>query len=248
MIEPVIIGDCTLYLGDCLEILPTLPAGSVDLIATDPPYNVSVKGAKISRGAGTVFEGGDINLDFGEWDRNKINWKDYIDLFPNLMTAVGALAMFYDKLYLGSVGIHLQENYDFQVRHIGAMVKTNPAPQARRVKWQNGLEQFLIATKNKGEGHHFNYKLGQSPDYFMTNNGYEHLHPTQKPVEIMNWIIRFWSFPGDVVLDPFLGSGTTLEACIQTGRRGIGIESDPKYFEIACKRIKQASLQMRMDL
>jgi DNA modification methylase len=220
-----------------------MPDKSVDAVITDPPYNVSVKGAKIARGAGTVFEGGDISLDFGEWDRSGIKWEDYIDLFVRVLTDNGVLVMFYDKLYLGQIGIYLQQKYDFQVRHIGAMVKTNPAPQARRVKWQNGLEQFLVATKNKGEGHHFNYKVGQSPDYILTNNGYEHLHPTQKPIEAMTWIIQYWTFAGDMILDPFSGSGTTGVAALQLGRNFIGCEIDKGYFEIAKKRIERAAMQ-----
>lgn len=235
-----------LHNGDCIEIMKQLQPESFDLIATDPPYNVSVKGAKIARGAGTAFEGVDISLDFGEWDRNKIDWKDYIDLFVSLLKSKGVLVMFYDKLYLGSIGIYLQEKYDFQVRHIGAIVKRNPAPQARRVKWQNGLEQFLIATKNKGEGHHFSYRLGQSPDYFETSVNYEHLHPTQKPLEAMSWLIQYWSFEGDTVFDPFMGSGTTGVACLEHNRDFTGIEISPEYFAIAEKRIGQAALQQNL--
>jgi DNA modification methylase len=223
--------------------MKTLPCASIDCIATDPPYNVSVEGARIVRGSGTIYKGPDINLDFGEWDRNKIGWKDFIDRFVELLTPNGVLIMFYDKLYLGSIGIYLQEKYGFQVRHIGAMVKKNPAPQGRRVKWQNGLEQFLIATKNKGEGHHFNYRLGQSPDYFMTDVNYKHSHPTQKPLEIMSWLIRYWSFEGDTILDPFMGSGTTGVACIKYNRNFLGCEISPEYFEIAKDYIEKANLQ-----
>lgn len=232
-----------LHNDDCIEFMKYMQPGSVDLIATDPPYNVSKKGAKISRGKGMVFEGGDINLDFGEWDQGKISWENYIDLFVGILSANGVLVMFYDKLYLGQIGIYLQEKYEFQVRHLGAMVKRNPAPQARKVKWQNGLEQFLIATKNKGEGHHFNYKLGQSPDYFLTTNGYKHLHPTQKPIEIMDWLITYWSFENDMVFDPFMGSGTTGVSCVKNNRNFVGCEISKEFFEIAQKRIKNTGTQ-----
>lgn len=233
-------GIIELHLGDCIEYMNAMEKESVNAIITDPPYNVSKKGAKIVRGKGTAFEGGDISLDFGEWDMGIINWSDYIDLFAKILCNNGILVMFYDKLHLGNIGLYLQEKYDFQVRHIGAMVKTNPAPQARRVKWQNGLEQFIVVTKNKGEGHHFNYRMGQSPDYFMTNNGYEHMHPTQKPISVMNWIVQYWSFEGDTVFDPFMGSGTTGVSCIQFGRNFIGCEIDPSYYDIAKKRIEGA--------
>jgi site-specific DNA-methyltransferase (adenine-specific) len=237
-----------LLLGDCLELMRDLPAGSVDAVVTDPPYNVSVKGKTINRGKNSIFQGGNINLDFGEWDHGKVEWTDFIDEFARVITDVGVLVIFYDRLYLGSIGLYLQDKYEFQVRHIGNYIKTNPAPQARKVNWQIGSEMFLVATKNKGTGHHFNYRLGQSPDYFMRSNNYEHLHPTQKPLDLMEWIVKYWSFDGDTILDPFMGSGTTGVACVQTGRNFIGMEIDPGYFEIARKRIEQAQMQERMLL
>lgn len=220
-----------------------MPSESIDAIITDPPYNVSVKGAEIVRGEGTVFEGKTVSLDFGEWDRGVIKWSDYIDDFVRLLKPSGVLIMFYDKLYLGQIGVYLQEKYEFQVRHIGALVKKNPMPQARKVKWQNGLEQFLIATKNQGAGHHFNYKLGQSPDYIMTSVNYKHLHPTQKPLPAMEWLVKFWSFEDDLVFDPFMGSGTTGVAAVQLSRSFIGCEIDPKYFAIAQERIATSPIQ-----
>lgn len=235
-----------IHFVDCLEFMKTLPDKSVDAIITDPPYNVSVKGAKIVRGKGTAFEGVDINLDFGAWDRNAITWKDYINDFARLLSDNGVLVMFYDKLYLGVIGLYLQKKYGFTIRHIGAMVKRNPAPQARRVKWQNGLEQFLIATKNKGEGHHFNYSLGQSVDYIETTVNYKHYHPTQKPIEALVWLVKYWTYEGDTVFDPFMGSGTTGIACIKTGRNFIGCENNKDYFEISLQRLKQESGQERL--
>lgn len=236
-------SEYTLHHGDCVEHMKTMPDNSIDAIITDPPYNVSKKGSEIVRGAGTMFQGKNISLDFGEWDRNEVVWENYIDDFARLLKPNGVLVMFYDKLYLGMIGLYLQEKFGFQTRHIGAYVKKNAAPQARRVKWQNGLEQFLVATKNKGEGHHFNYKLGQSPDYFLTSVNYEHLHPTQKPLILMEWIVKFWSFEGDVVFDPFMGIGTTGIACMRLNRNFIGDEIEKKYFQIAEKLIKYEASQ-----
>jgi len=80
-----------------------------------------------------------------------------------------------------------------------------------------------------------------------TENG-KHYHPTQKPIILMKWCLKKFTQEGDTILDPFMGSGTTGVACVQTGRNFIGIEIEPKYFEIAEKRIKKAQLQMRFDL
>lgn len=247
----------TLIHGDCLVELPNLAKGSFDLIATDAPYNVSEKGSKIVRGRTGIYKGKDISLDFGEWDRNVIQPSDYIDTLVELMTSVGVLVLFYDKLYLGQIGLYLQDKYGFQVRHIGSWVKDNPAPQARKVKWQNGVESFLVATKNKGEGHHFNYRLGQSPDYFRTSVNYDHIHPNQKPESLMTWIIKYWSFKGDNVLDCFMGSGTTGVSSKQIMRNFTGIEKypldkpisedNPDYFTIAKNRIEATNVSLLQE-
>lgn len=228
-----------LHPGDCRNFFPTFEPGSFDAIITDPPYNVSEEGKEISRETGK-FQGSNIRLDFGEWDRNEIKWEDYIDFFPPLLKPCGVLVMFYDKLYLGTIGIYLQDRYGFQVRHIGSLIKRNPAPQVYKVKWQNGVECFLVATKNKGTGHHFNRNLGQSPDWFETSNNYEHEHPTQKPLPAMEWIVQYWTFEGDMVLDPFAGSGTTGVACIETGRNCVLIEKHAEYYRIAKRRMAEA--------
>jgi len=78
------------------------------------------------------------------------------------------------------------------------------------------------------------------------NNGIE--HPSPKPIELYKWILEVVTNPGDLILDPFMGSGTTGVACVQTGRRFIGIEIDPKYYAIAEKRIAEAQLQIRMEI
>lgn len=226
----------TIYHNDCQKKMKEFPDNSIDLICTDPPYNIS-KNQKIVRNGGKFKQAKDINLNFGNWDFNKILPANYIDEFVRLLHKNGTLVLFYDKLYLGLVGVYLQDKYNFQVRHIGNWIKNNPAPQARKVKWMNGSESFLIATANKGAGHHFNYKLGQSPDYFRHSVNFEHLHPTQKPLKLINWIIKYWSFKNDLVLDPFLGSGTTAVSCKQLKRNFIGIEKNKKYYEIANKRL-----------
>jgi len=109
----------------------------------------------------------------------------------------------------------------------------------RKVGWQNGLEFFLVATKNHDSSHHFNYKLGQSPDYYIGSVSYKHYHPTQKPLEMIEWIVNYWSFENDIVLDPFSGSGTTLLVCEKLNRKWIGIELEQTYCNITKQRINE---------
>jgi len=91
--------------------------------------------------------------------------------------------------------------------------------------------------------------LDKPAKYIQINsNNNNRVHPTQKPVELMKWCIENYTQEGDTILDPFMGSGTTGVACVQTGRNFIGIEIEPKYYEIAEKRIAEAQLQMRMEI
>lgn len=232
--------------GDCLKIMPQIEEDSFDLILTDPPYNVS-QDTKISRSGGKFGEAKDVDLNFGEWDEENILPADYVDEFVRLLKDNGVLCLFYDKLYLGMIGIYLQEKFNYQVRHIGTYIKSNPCPQARKVKWQNGTEQCLIATANEGTGHHFNYELGQSPDYFEHSVNYNHLHPTQKPLDLVKWIVKYWSFKDDKVLDPFLGSGTTAIACDHLNRDWLGIEKEEEYVDIARERLEKEEVESLDD-
>ena len=224
-----------LYCGDCLKIMQSFPERMIDLVLTDPPYNIS-KEVKIERKGGKFGTAKEINLDFGEWDKNQTRWIDFLPFLDSVLKPFGVIILFYDQLEIGDIGKYLREK-GYQIRHVGAWVKSNPSPQARKVQWQSGLELFLIASKNKGSGHHFNYHLGQSPNYFIHSVSFPHLHPTQKPVKMMEWFISFWSFENDLIFDPFLGSGTTAVVAESLNRRWVGIELNEKYCEITKKRI-----------
>jgi site-specific DNA-methyltransferase (adenine-specific) len=231
-------NDISLICGDSLQILKMFSDEMFDCILTDPPYNISlISGGKITRNGGKFGSFSDIKLDFGEWDYNKVLWQDFIDDFARILKPCGVLICFYNCLEVGQIGLYLQNRYNFQVRHIGAWVKSNPVPQARKVKLSNGLELFLIATKNKGTGHHFNWQLGQSPDYFIHSVSYKHYHPTQKPLPLIEWLLNYWTFENDYILDPFCGSGTTGVACAKLNRKFIGIDIDYSYLKIAKMRL-----------
>jgi len=230
-----------LYHGNSLEILHNIPNGIINLIVTDPPYNVSKTDGDIVMYDSKKSPDGKrkIKRHFGEWDTGKIDWTDYIDLLVDKLQDNGVLVMFYERVKIGHIASYLEEKHNMKVRHIGAFVKTNPPPHMRKVGWQHGLELFLVVTKNHDSSHHFNYKLGQSPDYYIGSVSYKHYHPTQKPLEMIEWIVNYWSFEGDIVLDPFTGSGTTLLACEKLNRRWIGIELEQTYCDVTKQRIEE---------
>lgn len=194
------IGDATLYLGDCLEILPTL--GPVDAVVTDPPYGIGINKSNrlsVSRGhGGETWDDQPIDrarLDalIGLAPRHVIWGGNYFDLPPTRCVLV------WDKVNDGRDFADLE------------MAWTDIDSVARI---------FRMRPMNMDGGK---------------------LHPTQKPVELMKWCIE--KTDAKSVCDPFMGSGTTGVACAKLGRKFVGIEIEPKYFDIACRRIEDAYKQ-----
>jgi DNA modification methylase len=188
-----VIGDCTLYLGDCLEVMPAL--GKVDACLTDPPYGIGITKSNrlaVSRGMGGK-SWDDVAPDLSAIpDVPSIIWGgNYFDLPPTRCVLV------WDKNNAG------RDFADFE------MAWTNLDQVARRM---------ILRPMNMDGGK---------------------VHPTQKPIAVMRWCLGFLP-NAETILDPFMGSGTTLVACAKLGRKGIGIELDPDYFEIACKRVQAA--------
>jgi len=198
------IGDATLYLGDCMDILPTLP--KVDAVITDPPYGIK------------RFEKGSLRFDkTGEY-KNGIVWdKAPEKAFFDLMLSKGENAIVW-----GANNFELPTSEYFLVWDKQQTVS-------------NFASAELAFTNIKIPAKVFRFSIHQ-------HNQIEKSHPTQKPVDLMAWCIDFVP-NAKTILDPFMGSGTTGVAAIQLGRKFIGIEREPKYFDIACKRIEQAVAQ-----
>ena len=205
MTQPVVIGRATLYLGDCRDILPTLP--KVDAVVTDPPYGL---GDKLSTTPG-VGKWGKLHITGGHaWDAHT---PDNIEQ----VIAAGTDAIVWGGNYFDLPPRRGWLLWDKIVREF----TSGHAEMA----WTT-LDQPVRA---------FNYAHAQ-----LASEGKE--HPTQKPIPLMKWCLGFLP-DAQTILDPFMGSGTTGVAAVQMGRDFIGIEREPKYFDIACKRIEQAQRQ-----
>lgn len=216
IIKEVNIGDARLLLGDCVDILPAL--GKVDAVITDPPYGI---GADKGKKGSFFFKGGNpVKMAYhpkNEWDKTRPP--------VNVLKAiVGA----------GDVAIIWGGNYFADVF----------TPQGKWFWWDKCQ---TMPTYGDGELTWTNLS-GATPKKFVWANNKiladrtPRYHPTQKPIELMLWCIEQAGHP-ETILDPFMGSGTTGVAAIQLGRKFVGIEREPKYFEIACKRIQQAHAQ-----
>ncbi len=207
------IGDCVLYEGDCLEIMPTLER--VDAVVTDPPYGIDENDRKIaSRGKLAAPR------DYGQvaWDKEPCS--------PEKIAAMQAASRW--QIIFGGNYFELPPTSCWLIwdKQNGEndfadceLAWTNLRKAVRRVYWRwNGMIR---------KGHE------------------ERLHPTQKPVGVMKWCIGHLP-ESQTILDPFMGSGTTGVACVNLGRKFIGIELDPGYFDIAVKRIEEAYKQPRL--
>jgi len=198
-------SDVKLYLGDCLEILPTLADNSVDAVITDPPYGVD-------------FDGND-------WDAFIPRWIEEARRIASIVIFTTAPTTLWD--YPRPDWVSCWHRTAAQSRNISGgfnhwtpIVVYGEAKFPVDVFYTNGM---ITAMNNKGIA-----------------------HPTPKDLRMVRWLVE--NSQAQTILDPFMGSGTTGVACVQTGRNFIGIEIEPKYFEIAEKRIKEAQLQLRLGI
>jgi site-specific DNA-methyltransferase (adenine-specific) len=210
-------SDMKLYQGDCLEIMPQLPAGSVDMILCDLPY------AEVNR-----TSNGLRNLDKGAADL--LTFSLAKALTESLRVCKGSLYLF--------CGIEQVSEIRRTLRiaglstRLGIWEKTNPSPMNGQRVWLSGIECCIFGKKANAT---FNEHCKNSVWRFPTARS--KLHPTMKPLRLMEYLIKASSKEGDTILDFCMGSGTTGVACKNLGRRFIGIEQDEGYFKVACERI-----------
>jgi site-specific DNA-methyltransferase (adenine-specific) len=223
-----VIGDCTLYLGDCREVLPLLP--HVDAVVTDPPYSANThEMAKTNKGAGH----GRKLVSFEALTDDEFAWV----ADACLDRAKGWVVMTCD--YRHAALMYRHERF---VR-LGAWVKPNPMPQISADRPGQGFETVLIMHAGR-DPKLWNRGGGAGVWTHPVVNGAE--VPTQKPYRLVSAFVQDFTAPGQTVLDPFLGSGTTAVACTKLGRKFIGIEASPEHFAIACERIGKAYAQPDM--
>lgn len=216
--ETVTIGDCTLIRGDCQEVLSTL--GRFDACITDPPYGIDIGGSGTIGGSGMV-----LAKDYGkdDWDKFGMSLEQWVEIKKH------------SDSWIVWGGNHLADV-------MGASSGVLAWDKKCQNGWNDTFSEFEFAwtniiTRAKGFRHLWAGALRASEQGANVR-----MHPTQKPIELMRWCFELCP-KAQTAFDPFMGSGTTGVAAVQLGRSFTGIEREPKYFDIACRRIEQAYAQ-----
>jgi len=232
-----------IYNDDCLQVMQNITDGSVDLLLTDPPYNLGK--FMQSRNAGVfrmrenhfVSSGWD-DLEYAEWVRQM---ESFFNESFRVLKNKGSMIVFMSLMKLETI-INLATEAGFYYKTVGVWHKTNPMPRNMKITFVNSTEAWVYFVKNGASGT-FNNNEKMIHDHFETSltpmSEKRHgKHPTQKPVKLLEKFVEILSNPDEVVLDPFMGSGSTAIASLNLKRRFIGSELDPAYFDITEKRIK----------
>lgn len=241
MVEAVTIGRATLYCGDALEIAPTL--GRVDHIICDPPYE-SIMHASKDGMKGLVRPDGSHH-----WKRLGF---EPIDKIRGDVVALGGNVDGWFIAFCTAEGVGRWADEinasPMKYKRACVWVKPDATPQMNGQGPAMGAEMFVCAWAGKG---HARWNAGGKRGvYTHCINGSDRQgeHPTEKPRRLMSEIVADFTKPDEVILDPFAGSGTTGVAAVQLGRNFIGIEKDPRWFNLACQRIEDAQRQGVLSL
>ena len=244
--------DYALILGDSVEVLPHFPESHFDMIFADPPYLLSNDGI-------TCQSGRMVSVNKGKWDRSQGPEKDHqfvldwLEACHRVLKPNGTIWVSGTHHIIYSIGYAMQQ-LGYKILNDIIWEKTNPPPNLSCRYFTHSTEIVLWAAKSEDSKHTFNYevmkeiaggKQMKSVWRIPASRGPEKefgKHPTQKPLKLLNRIILASTNPGDLVLDPFVGSGTTVVAALAEGRRSIGIDSERRYLEIAKRRIEDQVL------
>ena len=247
-----------LFYGDCLQLLPQFPRDSVDMIFADPPYF-------LSNGGITCHAGRMVSVNKGKWDvsqgieeNHKFNLA-WLSECQQVLTKNGVIWVSGTAHVIFSVGFAMQQ-LGFKILNDIVWFKPNASPNLSCRYFTHSTETVIWAAKNKKSRHTFNYELmKQISNGKQMRNLWEITppqprekakgkHPTQKPLKLLERILLASTNEGDVVLDPFNGSGSTGVAALRLGRKYIGIEISQEYLDLTIKRLEDELATPRLQL
>lgn len=226
-----------IYLADSLKKIGEIPDNSIDVILTDPPYNLGI----YSTGNLKMSWRSDFNNDIAGWDQEIFQPAAWLEEFKRILKPTGNLFAFTSYNLLGAWHAAFDPEFDtfqFMVWH-----KTNPPPKLRKAGFLNSCE-LIVCAWNKG--HTWNFGKQNEMHNFIESPicmGRERLkdpkHPTQKPVKVLERLLQIGSREGDLVFDPFMGVGSTGVAAFNLNRRFLGFEAEATYVKAAANRFTE---------
>lgn len=217
-----------IYHQDCIEGMKLIDDGTVDLLLTDPPYNISMRSGFHTMGRQGV--------DFGEWDKN-FNQTEWLQLAAQKVKKGGSAIIFNDYKNITTMSDVLSDN-GFTTKELLIWQKPNPMPRNRDRLYVTSIEVALWAVKGKGwtfNRQRTNYENAIFP--YSTVNPRVRKHPTEKPEALIVDLLKIHSNEGDLVLDPFSGSGVISAMAYRFDRHCIGFEVDETYYKDSVERL-----------
>ncbi len=244
-----------ILLGDAVRMMRMLPAASVHCVFADPPYNLQLRG-ELRRPDDSLVDGVDDDWDrFTDFAAYDAFTRDWLGECRRLLRKDGTLWVIGTYHNIFRIGAILQE-LDFWLLNDIVWRKANPMPNFRGRRFTNAHETLIWAARGRDSRHRFNYQamkalnddvqmrsdwyfpLCTGPERMRNEHGLK-LHPTQKPEALLHRVLLASTNPGDIVLDPFLGTGTSAAVARRLHRHYIGIERHPAYVEAALGRVRR---------
>ncbi|PKQ37535.1 MAG: site-specific DNA-methyltransferase [Actinobacteria bacterium HGW-Actinobacteria-1] len=257
-IEPYHQGEgYVLYLGDVLEVLRAIPAESVDMAFADPPY-------LLSNGGVTCKSGKFAAVNKGDWDESNGFEQDYrwhrswLKAVRRVLKPNGTLWVSGTSHNIYLIG-HAMQSLEYKILNDIAWLKPNAPPNLSCRYFTHSHETLLWAARSRASKHTFNYELMKAENAGRQMRSYwsftppkaaeklQGKHPTQKPVALLERIVLATTLPGDHILDPFAGSGTTGVAAVSQSRAFIGVDECPSYLDIASRRLDHVQCTLSIE-
>ena len=242
-------------LGDCLRMMGMLPPASVHCIFADPPYNLQLRG-ELRRPDDSVVDGVDDDwdqfTDFAAYDAFTRAWLEECRRLLRKDGTIWVIGAYHNIFRVGAI----LQDLGFWILNDVVWRKSNPMPNFRGRRFTNAHETMIWAARGRDSRYKFNYHAMKSlnddlqmrsdwllplctgPERLRNQHGLK-LHPTQKPEALLHRVLLASTAPDDIVLDPFLGTGTTAAVAKRLGRHFIGIERHPAYAEAAIGRVRR---------
>ena len=243
--------ECTLALGDCIEEMKSIQDSKIDLILTDPPYNLGLFMQSRDTNLGALREN---HFVASHWDHiDQKSWEDHMNSFfkqsSRILKKKGGMLIFMSIIKVETL-IRLAEKNGFYYKTTGVWHKKNPMPRNMNLHFVNSTEAWVYFINN-GKTGTFNNKGKVIHDFFETSvigqkEKRHGKHPTQKPQLLMECFIKLLSDEGELILDPFMGSGSTGVAALNTNRCFYGIELDKSYYELSKIRISETTNNLKL--